>query len=121
MERMLWHTGFSVGDKCVVFSGDTGPCASIVEVSKGADLLVIECSFPKDLGPRHCTASDVGEIADDAGVKDVVLMHLFPPCRGREEEMVAEVKKHYSGRVRAGKDLDVIKFQILNGVPVIPL
>lgn len=69
----------SAGGRALVYSGDTGPCESLVELSRGADLALYEASFltggdnPVDL---HLTAAQAGEHATRAGVPRLVLTHL---------------------------------------------
>jgi ribonuclease Z len=94
----------------VVISGDTRPCKSLIELSKGADVLIHECSFPDDMielaqRTNHSAAVEVGEVANQAGVKSVVLTHLFPVWKGREKEMVESVNKKFAGKVTASNDL----------------
>jgi ribonuclease BN (tRNA processing enzyme) len=94
----------------VVISGDTRPCESLIELATGADLLIHECSFPDDMSEiaritNHSTASEVGEVADRAGVKRVVLTHLFPHWKGREKEMTQSVRSKFGGEVIPSRDL----------------
>lgn len=98
----------------VVISGDTRPSNSLVELAKGADLLIHECSFPDDMvelaqRTNHSAASEVGEVANQARVKKVVLTHLFPIWKGREPEMVKSVSSKFAGEVVASHDLLEIK------------
>jgi ribonuclease Z len=96
--------------KTLVISGDTAPCDALVEFARDADLLVIECSFRDGGGakPGHCIPSQVADVCTRSGVKSAVLVHLFPSCKGHEEEILADVRKGYNGEVRIGKDLDRI-------------
>ncbi|HEY54555.1 MAG TPA: MBL fold metallo-hydrolase, partial [Caldilineae bacterium] len=59
--------GFSL-----VYSGDTCPTASVVELARDADLLIHEATFSETLeqvgGPMHTSARQAGEIAQKAGV-----------------------------------------------------
>ena len=98
------------GESTVVISGDTRPSKPLIELAKGADLLIHECSFPDDMvklarRTNHSAASEVGEVANQAGVKKVVLTHLFPLWKGREKEMVESVKGKFGGEVIASHDL----------------
>jgi len=93
----------------LVISGDTRPCKSLVELARGADLLIHECSFPDDMiefarETYHSVPSEVGEVAKQAGVRKVVLTHFFPPCKGREKDMVRIVKSKFDGEVIASYD-----------------
>ena len=69
------------GDRTLVYSGDTGPCESLVDISRGADLLLAEAAFregednPRDL---HMTGKEAAEIAVRAGVERLVLTHVPP-------------------------------------------
>jgi len=77
-------------------------------------LLIHECSFPDDMvklarETNHSAASEVGEVANQAGVEKVVLTHLFPLWKGREKEMVKSVNSKFSGEVIASHDLLEIK------------
>lgn len=103
---------FVSNSKSVVFSGDTAPCENIIEISKNVDLLVIECSFPEEFGPKpgHLIPSQISEIAKKANVGKVVLVHLFPPCKGKEKDIIDKIKENYSKEVLIGNDLD--KFEL---------
>ena len=94
----------------VVVSGDTRPSKSLIELAGGADVLIHECSFPDDMfelakKTNHSTASEVGEVADQAGVKRVVLTHLFPIIKGRERELAKSVNSKFGGEVILSHDL----------------
>lgn len=73
-ERGLMEAyGFEVfaGDRRVVVSGDTGPCPTLAEKVRGADLALIEATFPgDDPAPRDThlnwsQASRLGALAQD--------------------------------------------------------
>lgn len=98
---------FIANGKKLVFSADTAPCDNLTKIAENADVLVIECSFPESAGIKngHCIPSQIGKIAEEANVKSVILTHLFPPCKGKEDEILLEVKKLYSGDVTVASDL----------------
>ncbi len=92
----------------LVFSGDTTYCDGLVEVARGADLLIIEASSPfpdRDPGP-HLTAALAGRVAAEAGARRVVLTHQYPVCD--EHDMAALVAEHCDGEVLVGEDLMVL-------------
>ncbi|RNL84519.1 MBL fold metallo-hydrolase [Halostreptopolyspora alba] len=72
----LEHNG-----RVLTYSGDTGACDEIVRLARDADLFLCEASFhdhrehPKDM---HLTGSEAGEVAQRAGVDQLVLTHLVP-------------------------------------------
>lgn len=94
----------------VAVSGDTEPCDSLLELATGADLLVQDCAWPDDGGPRpgHCIPEQVNTIARDAAVETVLLHHMFPPCKGKEGEMIESASRDFSGRVIMASDLQEI-------------
>lgn len=68
-------------DRSFVYSGDTGPCRSLVELARGTDLLLAEAAFregadnPKNL---HMTGKEAAEAAVKAGARRLVLTHIPP-------------------------------------------
>lgn len=97
--------------KAIVYSGDTEPAPSIRDLAEGADLLVHECSFPEPyVVTNHSTPKWLGENLRDAGVKMIVLTHLYPQTIGREEEMIRDVRAGLGdgARVEVGRDLQEI-------------
>jgi len=75
-----------------------------VELSRGADLLILEASFPdgQDV-PGHLTPSRAGHIAALANVKRLLLTHLYPECL--ETDIAAQCRIHYAGDLTIGTDL----------------
>ena len=99
------------GERRLVYSGDTGPCAALDEAASGADLLLAEASFqtgddnPPDL---HMTGTDCGRTATAAGVGRLVLTHIPPWHDAAVAE--AEARGEWSGRLdvaRAGATYEV--------------
>jgi ribonuclease Z len=77
----------------VVVSGDTAPCEAVVQLAKGADVLIHECTMPPagvittgtfskplrsgpNRGTGHTTPVELGRIAKEAGVKKVIATHF---------------------------------------------
>jgi len=121
---------FDTPGRVVVFTGDTGPTDALVELAKGADLLVSEANsieqrmqdltrsgqwqvmtpaeqtrIKRQMAEGHLNTEDVGRIAARAGVKTVVLTHLTWKADDDYTSWVDEVKKHFSGPVLVAKDL----------------
>ena len=92
------------GGKAVVYSGDTDYCEGIVEISRGCDLLVLECALPEGRKVEgHLTPSWAGRIAAEAGVGRLVLTHFYPACEG--EDLIGPVRERYEGEVLLAEDL----------------
>lgn len=89
------------GGRSLVFSGDTGPCDALVELSRGADVALYEASFLSryaDLPPDlHLTATQAAEHAVRAGVDRLVLTHLVPWTP--REETAEEAMKAFDGEL----------------------
>ncbi|MEQ1570678.1 MAG: ribonuclease Z [Myxococcota bacterium] len=71
------HLAFTAGGRTVVLSGDTGPSDALVELARGADLLVCECGSNRP-STDHLWPEAVREIAAAARPGAVWLTHLYP-------------------------------------------
>jgi ribonuclease BN (tRNA processing enzyme) len=78
----------------LAYSGDTRPCDALVEAAKGADLFLCEASGVQAdadyVAPGHLTSRQAGEIAAMAGVKRLLLTHLWPLYD--EDELLRECR-----------------------------
>lgn len=79
----------------LAYSGDTRPCHALLEAAKDADLFLCEASgIEADadyVAPGHLTARQAGEIAYQAGVKQLLLTHVFPLYD--EDQLLEECRK----------------------------
>lgn len=70
------------GDRVLVYTGDSGPSRDMVELARGADLLVAEASYvdqvPEDSRLYLTSARQAGRQAADAGAGRLLLTHLLP-------------------------------------------
>lgn len=90
--------------RAIVYSGDTGYCRSIVDLARGAELLILECSFPDDRPVEgHLTPSLAGRIAAEAGVHRVLLTHVYPECLATD--IASQCRRQYGGEITLGSDL----------------
>jgi ribonuclease BN (tRNA processing enzyme) len=121
---------FDTPGRVVVFTSDTGPFDGLVELAKGADLLVSEANsieqrmqdltrsgqwqvmtaeeqarIKRQMAEGHLSTEDVGKLAARAAVKVVVLSHLTWKADDDYSTWADEVKKHFSGPVLIAKDL----------------
>jgi ribonuclease BN (tRNA processing enzyme) len=75
----------------------------VVELARGADTLLIECAFPDDTPvPGHLTPSGAASIAREAGVKRVILTHIYPVTDVLD--LVSEVGNGFDGEVIVAED-----------------
>lgn len=71
----------SAGPVSICYSGDTGPVPGLVELASGVDLFLCEATFTSQMSARpegHLFAREAGAIAAEAGVRQLVLVHLWP-------------------------------------------
>ena len=78
-----WGMRVEHDGKVLAYSGDTGPCANLVELARHADLALFESAFEAgrdDHGPKdlHLTAGQAGEAATEAKARRLVVTHLPP-------------------------------------------
>lgn len=119
--------------RIVVLSGDTSLCDSLLDASRGADMLVCESlNLPMmeqriaalaaagrtresgllaDVPSYHITTDQIATLASDAGVGEIVLTHVIPPITNDEAqiaEFVAGMSAVYNGPIRVARDTERI-------------
>ena len=121
---------FDFPDRSIAFSGDTTALEAVAQMAKGADLLVHEAmDFPAievfvrqqiaagaggtveaamaHMRADHTSAEDAGRIAQEAGVKTLVLSHIGPPSVS-DASWQSAAGKYFKGEIIVGHDLAVI-------------
>jgi ribonuclease BN (tRNA processing enzyme) len=68
------------GGVVLAYTGDTGPCDPVIDMARGADLLLAEATYQDadTLLPFHLSASQAAEHAGRAGAHRLLLTHLLP-------------------------------------------
>jgi ribonuclease BN (tRNA processing enzyme) len=123
---------FDFKDRSIAFSGDTAPLDAVAKMAQGADVLVHETmyvpaveeyiksqiakgrpvkfeAFMAHMKADHTPSEDVGRIAQEAGVKTLVLSHLTPAIDSiSDDTWRAPVAKYFKGEIVVGKDLMVV-------------
>jgi ribonuclease BN (tRNA processing enzyme) len=97
--------------KVVVFSGDTnGEGSGLVKLAANADLFVAHNAVPEGVTGvernLHMPPSVIGQIAQEAHVKKLVLSHRMLRTLGKEAQTESEIRKRYAGPLQFGNDLD---------------
>jgi ribonuclease Z len=107
------------GGLVTALSGDTRPCAALIEAAQGCDLLVHEVFdhaamrlVPgiRDAGTvaavasYHTASTDVGEVARAAGARCLALTHIVPP-EADPASLLADARRRYAGPILVGEDL----------------
>ena len=108
------HTGSSVSyriennGKSIVYSGDTDYSNEIIKISKNADVLILECSFPDNKKVKgHLTPSFCGKIATKANIEKLILTNFYPECD--KIDVIKECKKEFNGNIILARDFVKIK------------
>ncbi|TFV76614.1 MBL fold metallo-hydrolase [Blastococcus sp. CT_GayMR20] len=69
----------TAGGRSLVYTGDTGPSEAVIELARGADVLLAEAAHPPGQGlpdGLHLTGREAGEHAAAAGVGRLLLTHV---------------------------------------------
>lgn len=113
-----------LGNRTIVFSGDTAYCPALIPFAMNADYLVHEVMYipaveemvkrrpnaaklKASILSHHTSTEDVGKIASGAKVKTLVLTHFVPPDDKilTEKAWIDAVKTTFTGNIIVGKDL----------------
>jgi ribonuclease Z len=99
----------------LIHVGDTGRTDNLLDSCRGADALVIEATYleaESDMAARfsHLTATQASRLAQEAGVRQLILTHISR--RYRERDVLAEAQAVFPNTLVA-RDFDA--FQIRRG------
>jgi ribonuclease Z len=98
----------------VVISGDTRPAPSVIEASRGADVLVHEATFAEEEADRaretgHSTAREAAVVAREAGARQLVLTHFSARYSRDASALLEEARQEFEAVIlaRDGLEIDV--------------
>ena len=91
----------------MVFTGDTQPCQSVIDLSRNADIMVCMCWDDQESmningeSYRQCGTVGAAEMAQKARVKKLVLVHIGPnlSLHGKREKGIGDIKSIFDGDV----------------------
>lgn len=100
-------TRIEVAGATLVYSGDSAGGPELVEIARGADLLLCEATWAGDPGDYppgiHLTGAQAGAVAQEAGVGRLVLTHI---AGGTDRDAVLrEARDTFDGPVELAEDL----------------
>jgi len=102
--------------KSVVFTGDTQPCQSIIDLAKDADVMLCMCWDDQELmdadgeAPGQCGTTGAADMAEAAGVKKLILVHMGAHIsqHGPLEKGLGDIREAYGGQVIYAEELMAI-------------
>ena len=86
-----------------VYSSDTEPCATVAALAQRADVLLHEATFLDNAKAGHSTAVQAGQVAQQAGVGRLVLVHVSP-LQDDPAALRRAAQRAFSGPVDVGQD-----------------
>jgi ribonuclease Z len=96
-------------DTALVYSCDTAPCPAIAELAQGAHTLIHEATTSEP-SETHTTPHQAGEIALEAGVERLVLVHYSPRWTMPEMQALAEIRASgFAGIAEIGRENQVLE------------
>ena len=91
------------GGASLVYTSDTGYTDSLASFARGADLLLMECSFFRSKPVQtHLELEDAMKLARLSGARRVVLSHLYPEWDG--VDIAAEARELWEGETVEARD-----------------
>lgn len=88
------------GDSTVCYSGDTERCPTLMTLADKADLFICEATFTSQVParqPGHMSASEAGQVAHEAGVRRLLLTHVWPTLD--PDRAIEDAAKHFKGPI----------------------
>jgi ribonuclease Z len=96
----------ALGERSLVYSSDTRPCAAVAALARGATVLVHEATFAEpDPTQWHSTAREAGEVARAAGVGRLLLAHIGYEHHDRLAAHLADARTAFGGAVEIVEEL----------------
>lgn len=109
---LAWRV--QLGNRVLVFSGDmNNDYHSLASLSKDADILVahhaIMDSSDRVARNLHMPPEVIGQVAEKAGVKRLVLSHRMLRTLGQEKQSSALIRQKYHGPITFAEDLECFR------------
>ena len=102
------HTDNSIslffnGEKNLFYSSDTGFNPALIPFAKGAENALIECSLQDDIKVEgHLTPSTAGKLASEAGVKRLIVTHIYP--ENDSADLKTRIADYFDGEIIIAED-----------------
>ncbi len=97
----------------VIFTGDTAPCASVVDLARGADVMLCMCWDNQEVMEQtgesggQCGTTGAARMAEVARVKKLVLVHIGPHLSGHGpmESGIGDIRRIFDGEIIFSEEL----------------
>jgi len=112
LPALAWR--INVAGCSISFSGDmSNRFQTLAVLATGSDILIAHNAIPesqKGVGRKlHMPPSEIGNIAQQAKVKKLILSHRMTRTLGGEQDTLAKIRKYYKGTVLFANDMDRFK------------
>jgi len=97
---------FNHTKKVMAYSCDTEPCAQVIRLAEGADVLIHEAAGAHR---GHSSAEQAGEIASQAEAGRLYLIH-YPTGKYANGDLAAEARASFPGEIVLAKDFMELDF-----------
>lgn len=91
-------------EKVITFSGDSGWTPTLIDAARAADLFLCEAAWGATSEGKtesmHLSGREAGRIAQQAGVKTLVLVHIQPWAN--PQEVLAAARAEFDGEIALG-------------------
>ncbi len=98
---------FNHSDKSLAYSCDTEPCAQVIRLAAGADILIHEAAGATR---GHSSAAQAGEVANQAEVGKLYLIHYPTGKYAKSMDLIAEARQRYQGEIALATDFMTLDF-----------
>lgn len=107
---------FEIEGKKIVFAGDTSASSDkLIKLAKDADYLIVHHAIPEHAGNYakrlHITPKRIGEVAQKAKVKHLILSHRMKRTYDSEAESLKFIKKRFNGDIIWAEDMMKIEVE----------
>lgn len=92
--------------KVIAYSSDTEPCQQVVQLAQGADILIHESTGNAE---GHSTPQQAGQIANQAEVKNLYLIH-YPARDTKTDSWISAAKSEFYGPISMAEDFMTFDF-----------
>ena len=92
-----------VAGASIVYGADSGPCAELVELARGAHTLIHECTVAEPY-EYHSTPEQAATTAQQAGVEQLILTHYSPRWTAARQTVYDRASSVFKGAIQIADD-----------------